>query len=209
MDSRAIQIVLIADQENAAAREAQAQVCALMDGQAVEILPIQRVRGILPGIRATPAVGVMFWCSDLQGLAADVEAFAAYIKGEAAVKDAVHTAQRYLPDEVILAQPRLLVEPWSGEGAVYAAGDIRARGADLYRCLTAHTSQAAWTPEATPSLWARIADPAQEWPEWIAPTMAENAYAKGDRVRHGGKHWVSDVDGNVWEPGVSGWTEAA
>lgn len=204
---RELRMVIVADNNTEQARGLIAQ---LAENPAIPqtIVTPALVRQILP-IRANPAVGVMFWCSDLQGLAADVEAFAAYIKGEAAVKDAVHTAQRYLPDEVILAQPRLLVEPWSGEGAVYAAGDIRARGADLYRCLTAHTSQAAWTPEASPSLWARIADPAQEWPEWIAPTMAENAYAKGDRVRHGGKHWVSDVDGNVWEPGVSGWTEAA
>ena len=26
-------------------------------------------------------------------------------------------------------------------------------------------------------------------------------------VRMNGKHWTSDVDSNVWEPGVYGWTE--
>ena len=25
---------------------------------------------------------------------------------------------------------------------------------------------------------------------------------------HNGKHWTSDADGNVWEPGVYGWTES-
>lgn len=51
------------------------------------------------------------------------------------------------------------------------------------------------------------ADPAQEWPEWIQPTGAHNAYAKGAKVSHNGKRWISDVDANTWEPGVYGWTE--
>lgn len=51
------------------------------------------------------------------------------------------------------------------------------------------------------------ADPAQEWPEWIQPTGAHNAYAKGAKVTHAGKRWISDVDANTWEPGVYGWTE--
>ena len=34
-----------------------------------------------------------------------------------------------------------------------------------------------------------------------------NPYSKGDKVKHNGKIWTSDIDGNVWEPGVYGWTE--
>lgn len=93
------------------------------------------------------------------------------------------------------------------QALAYEAGDVRQRGGLLYRCVQAHTSQATWTPEDAPSLWTRIADPAQEWPEWIQPTGAHNAYAQGAKVSHGGKRWVSDVDNNVWEPGVYGWTE--
>lgn len=29
-------------------------------------------------------------------------------------------------------------------------------------------------------------------------------YAKGDKVAHNGKMWVSLVDNNVWEPGIIG-----
>ena len=77
----------------------------------------------------------------------------------------------------------------------------------LYKVIQAHTSQADWTPPASPSLWKRVADPAEEWPEWSQPVGAHDAYNAGDKVSHGGKHWISDQDGNVWEPGVYGWTE--
>lgn len=35
-----------------------------------------------------------------------------------------------------------------------------------------------------------------------------NPYTKGDKVTHNGKTWISDIDNNVWEPGVYGWMEA-
>ena len=44
------------------------------------------------------------------------------------------------------------------------------------------------------------------WPRWIKPAVAEDAYHKDDRVSHKGDHWISNRDGNVWEPGESGWT---
>lgn len=42
-------------------------------------------------------------------------------------------------------------------------------------------------------------------PDWVQPDST-NPYAKGDKVKHSGGVWVSDIDGNVWEPGVYGWT---
>lgn len=38
------------------------------------------------------------------------------------------------------------------------------------------------------------------------PNDSTDAYNRGDKVRHNDAVWVSDVDGNVWEPGVYGWT---
>lgn len=203
--SRELNMVIVADTNTADARQLIAQ---LAENPAIPqtVVTPALVRRIIP-IRANPAVGVMLWSSDLQGLAADVEAFAAYVKGEAAVKEAAHTAQRYVPDDVAYNQPRVLFDPWIGAGVEYVAGDIRTRGADLYRCLTAHTSQETWTPEDSPSLWVRIPDPAQEWPEWVQPTGSTDAYAQGAKVSHDGKKWTSDVDANTWEPGVYGWTE--
>lgn len=90
----------------------------------------------------------------------------------------------------------------------YAVGDRVSYNGTLYKCLMAHTSQATWTPPDSPSLWVRVDDPSIEWPEWRQPTGSTDAYAKGAKVSHDEKHWISDVDGNVWTPGVYGWTEA-
>ena len=106
---------------------------------------------------------------------------------------------------------------WKGSGMhgavqalaseAYEVGEMRRYGGLLYRCLTAHQGQDSWTPDAAPSLWVRVDNPAVEWPEWVQPTGATDAYSSGAKVSHGGKHWVSLVDANVWEPGVYGWEE--
>lgn len=126
-----------------------------------------------------------------------------------AIRAGMQALARTAPDAVLLAQPMAVYDEWSAESMEYVLNDIRQYNGLLYRCVQAHTSQATWTPEAAASLWTRIADPAQEWPEWIQPTGAHNAYAKGAKASHNGKHWISDVDANVWEPGVYGWTEQA
>lgn len=125
------------------------------------------------------------------------------------IRAGMQALARTAPDAVLLAQPMAMYDEWDANGVAYTLNDIRQYNGLLYRCVQAHTSQATWTPEAAASLWTRIADPTQEWPEWIQPTGAHNAYAQGAKVSHNGKHWISDVDANVWEPGVYGWTEQA
>ena len=202
---RELRIVIVADTNNAEAREVLNNLSDHSEIPQTVVTP-QLVRNIIP-IRANPAIGVMFWSTDLQGMVADVEAFAAYIKGEAEIKAAAHTAQRYVPDEVAFAQPRILFEKWDGNGVVYEQSDIRLYGEEIYRCITAHTSQSDWTPDAAVSLWVRIADPTEAWPEWIQPLGAHDAYASGAKVAHNGKHWTSEIDANTYEPGVYGWKE--
>lgn len=93
------------------------------------------------------------------------------------------------------------------EGETYLIGE-RVRYEDtLYKCLLNHTAQETWTPDVSPSLWVRVDDPSIEFPEWIQPTGSTDAYMKGDKVTHLDKHWISDVDNNVWEPSIYGWTE--
>ena len=99
-----------------------------------------------------------------------------------------------------------LFSPWV-EGIAYEMGNIRSYENELYRCVQAHTSQSDWTPDKVPALWVKIGDPGEEFPEWSQPVGAHDAYAKGDKVSFGGKHWESTVDNNVWQPGVYGWSE--
>lgn len=111
-----------------------------------------------------------------------------------------------LTDDMATALPGLY-PAWNGAGVSYAKDYIVQYDGGLYRCLEAHTSQDDWAPGTAPSLWVAISDPAEEWPEWRQPAGAHDAYAKGAKVSHNGKHWVSDVDGNTWEPGAYGWTQ--
>ena len=106
-----------------------------------------------------------------------------------------------LDDETALTGVEL--SPMWAIGRAYAVDDRVQYGGILYKCVQAHTSQADWMPDATPALWVVVS--IDEYPEWVQPTGAHDAYNIGDKVTHNGKTWVSDVDNNVWEPGVYGW----
>ena len=108
--------------------------------------------------------------------------------------------------DVTAAEHADLFSPWAYP-VNYIKDQIRRHNGALYRCLSDHTSQADWTPDTAPSLWVGISDPAEEWPKWGQPVGAHDSYNTGDKVSHDGKHWISNTDGNVWEPGVYGWTE--
>lgn len=99
-----------------------------------------------------------------------------------------------------------LYPEWA-EDTAYKVGDRVRHDGLLYRCVQAHTSQEGWEPGVAASLWVRTST--DEWPAWVQPTGAHDAYAQGDKVSHADKHWVSAIDANAYEPGVYGWTEAA
>lgn len=101
-------------------------------------------------------------------------------------------------DEQAMKVPALYPK-WK-EGVEYKAGDRVTYNDVLYKVLNAHTSQADWTPNAAPSLFAKvlIVDPSIT-PEWEQPDST-NPYMKGDKVTHNGSTWVSLIDNNVWEP---------
>ena len=96
---------------------------------------------------------------------------------------------------------------WNKDSYPYFAGERVTYNNDYYRCIQAHTSQVDWTPDTAVSLWVSISDPSEEFPEWKQPAGAHDAYNKGDKVSHNDKHWISDIDANVYEPGVYGWLE--
>ena len=96
-----------------------------------------------------------------------------------------------------------LFPPW--KLIAYSVGDRVQYNGTLYKCVQAHTAQSDWTPDATPALWVTVT--VEEWPEWVQPAGSHDAYVKGSKVTHNGERWISDVDSNVWEPGVYGWTK--
>lgn len=119
----------------------------------------------------------------------------------------IEIAVQSLPDSEAL-EAVTLYPKWVSD-IKYTANYKVQRGGKLWRCLQAHTSQTGWEPESAPSLWAKVLIPDEiVVPEWEQPDST-NPYNSGNKVTHNGKTWVSDVDNNVWEPGVYGWSEAS
>ena len=110
-----------------------------------------------------------------------------------------------LTDEEAAYVP-LMFERWEPDKN-YDVGKRVCHNDKLYKVLIQHTSQATWTPDVSPSLFAEVLIPDPTViPEWVQPGST-NPYMKGDKVRHNGSVWESSVDNNVWEPGVYGWLE--
>ena len=59
-----------------------------------------------------------------------------------------------LDDETALTGVELF--PMWAIGRAYAVDDRAQHGGTLYKCVQAHTSQADWTPDKTPALWAVV-----------------------------------------------------
>ena len=121
------------------------------------------------------------------------------------LREIIEKAVPHLDDETAL-QGVTLFPTWKVD-TVYEV-DTRVKYMDvLYRVITAHTSQADWTPDVSASLFAKVLIPDEnEIPAWEQPDST-NGYSTGDRVTHNGYTWESLVDNNVWEPGATG-TEA-
>ena len=120
-----------------------------------------------------------------------------------ALRAQIETMAADLPDATALDVPELFPR-WEA-GKEYSAGFRICYQSKLYRCVQAHTSQADWTPDRTPALWTEVS--VDEWPEWRQPTGTQDAYNKGDKVSYNGQHYISLIDGNVWNPAdyPAGW----
>lgn len=98
-------------------------------------------------------------------------------------------------------------------GKAYAANEMFTYGTNnvgdpqLYRVVQAHTSQADWTPDATPSLYTPIGLNESGYPIWSRPTGAHDAYNTGDIVDYNGTLYKSLIDGNTYAPDeyAAGW----
>lgn len=124
-----------------------------------------------------------------------------------AVVDALVKLRGLATDEQA-CEVAVLYPEWK-EDIAYEVGERILYGDVLYKVLIAHTSQATWTPDVSASLFAKVLIPDENViPAWEQPDST-NPYMIGDKVAHDGKTWVSNVDNNVWAPGVYGWEEVA
>lgn len=121
------------------------------------------------------------------------------------VRAAMDAAGAALTDEIALTATAIY--PMWATDKNYTIGDRIQHNSILYKCVQAHTSQADWTPDVTPALWVRVS--IEEWPEFVKPTGAHDAYAKGDKITFEGKHYISLIDANVYSPVEypAGWEE--
>jgi len=122
-----------------------------------------------------------------------------------ALRAQIESNAAVMPDEEAVQFVELFPN-WSPNSVSYTA-DTRVRyNGVLYRVLQDHVSQEEWTPTAAASLFAKVLIPDENViPEWEQPDST-NPYMAGDTVTHNGQTWTSDVDNNVWEPSVYGWT---
>ena len=104
---------------------------------------------------------------------------------------------RTLDDTTVSEHPSIFSswdENWTGK-----AGTILTDEGKLYRSIHDVTTTAQNTkPSQTPSMWTRIGNPGEEYPERIQPIGAHDAYGLGAKVSHKNKHWVSTAPNNVW-----------
>ena len=130
-----------------------------------------------------------------------------YTEGARAGRRYIEKAAASLTDEDALQAVELF--PQRVTGHAYIVGERLQYNGVLYRVVQAHTSQADWTPDITPALFVVVS--LDEWPEFVQPTGAHDAYNKGDKVTFEGKHYISLIDGNVYSPAAypAGWQEQA
>ena len=86
-----------------------------------------------------------------------------------------------LDDASIAKYPEFFVtwdENWRGK-----AGDIVKDEGKLYRSIHDVTDAGQnRKPSETPSMWTQIGNPLEEFPDWVQPLGAHDAYSKGAKV---------------------------
>ncbi len=91
-----------------------------------------------------------------------------------------------------------LYEPYQVDHT-YNVGNVFKHEDKLYKVIQPHTSQVDWLPDTLPALYLNLM-PENVIPEWVQPTMAEDAYNIGDKVIFEGQVYESLIDSNTWSP---------
>ena len=115
-----------------------------------------------------------------------------------AVKTMLSSNTESLSDEEALAVAALYPLWIDKVGKSVAVGERLWYNNKLYKVIQAHTVQEDWTPDTAVSLFTVVS--IEEWPEFIHPTGAHDAYNTGDKITFNGHHYVSKIDSNVYSP---------
>lgn len=127
----------------------------------------------------------------------------------AAVKKMLSTETEELSDEDAL-DVAALFPTWKSkldDGKEVPVGERLWYDGKLYKVIQAHTPQADWTPDISPSLFVEVEKPG-EIRDITDPIPAEYPFMKGELGRWKGHIYESNIDNNVWTPDAypSGWT---
>ena len=173
-----------------------------------------RARNVFPGPLDTGAAaedGDRFVHYVREGRLGDgTDYFGVYCEDHAAWLAAQPTAVGITEVEAEVSAEKAVAQipPWAS-GHVVLVGDWRIYAEELYSCIQAHTTQSDWTPNVTPALWRHWpkVQPGEDYPPWVQPTGAHDAYNIGDRVSFEGQNYESLIDANVWSPTAypAGW----
>lgn len=136
-----------------------------------------------------------------------------YIKGLPGFKEAYpeyaaeYEAEKEQMDSIEQETAELRTEWITRVGEWLAPGEPIAHEGVNYEVIQGHIAQLGWEPDVTPALFRRMADPGDEWPEFVQPTGSHDCYKKGDKVTFEGKHYISLIDNNSWSPSAypQGW----
>lgn len=136
-----------------------------------------------------------------------------YIKGLPGFKEAYpeyaaeYEAEKEQMDSIEQETAELRTEWITRVGEWLAPGEPITHEGVNYEVIQGHIAQLGWEPDVTPALFKRLADPGDEWPEFVQPTGAHDCYNKGDKVTFDGKHYISLIDNNSWSPSAypQGW----
>lgn len=129
--------------------------------------------------------------------------------------DAAAQVDRFAAVEAaVLATVNLTAKPWTPvTGAHNAVPPLAERIMDdghTYRNISGQWL--SHSPYEYPRGYECLdCEPVADWAPWVQPVPGSGTnepYPKGAKVTHKDQRWTSNLDGNVWEPGVYGWTLA-
>lgn len=124
---------------------------------------------------------------------------------------AVQTYITALPEEQAITVASVYPE-WRANKQYYAKDWVK-YGVDsygdtqLYQVLQDHISMAEWSPDVATGLFKAVGVAEDGTRKWSQPCGVSDAYMAGDIVDYNGVKYISDMDYNVWEPTIYGWSK--